>query len=1843
MKKSRSNRIIGLLVSIVFALSLLALNSAGAADSSDKAEAGRYKLSFYTSFNMCEMYYHIQNSDGREISYGSVDELSTSVEGWKTYEREIWLEEAPAKIWFSGRCNAALPGSSELMPLSLNDTDPVEFKECSNVAISNYSTILNTDYDWGSYSIKRVKDETEDKTRVLSGDVLHNTVIRMKPSFGTGKALSIKHNGNNALRQNVVHLYNIGDSSRFRLTKADDDSYYIDFYDGSGHYKLHDKRFDIDDHDGYDNVGNKVHVVKGNREDMNKRWQFIQRSNGFYLVRNKASGLYWALEKSGNTNNGNPLVQKKLNDCHTWGMEILNCLDKGKKEKDLKEYDTWSYRESEDGSINSCNWMSHIPDSKIITDMSIPGSHDAGTAKTTTSLNYSAQCQQHTIEEQLNTGVRYFDIRIEEGDGELYITHGGIDCFFGDERLKFSTVMDWVDNFLEENPGETVILQIMIQGGGAKAERMTLDKMKNWDRVFRGKNLNGYPLMPELGDLRGKVMFISRLSEISGINQSMFQDGDKWFALDAQNWKEGINLSFDMTSWGRYHEIWTQDAYQMLGAYKWDWVNGSLFDESRNAVAERDANRKIGKKGMIVAYTSCTGPNPQDAARYIHERLIPNLHTRNGQTDPYLGFVCNDFIDEELSWEIYSKNFRGINVAIRGMTLDGKILSNELNYYFAPGSSVGESFANDKNKEVAKYFTKEGYEPLCYGGGIPMYLESRPDSFGGDWKAMSDAEVSMYSIPTGSGDYTFYVPLVKEGEKNAKVTFDVHGHGTEPEPVEVRKGSWLSDVPVLTAEGYTFGGWYLDSEYKKPFDESEQIYEDMTLHAKWTEGHKIKVEASFPGNIEKPGSITLLSNGHIPANPQPYVSEKETLNKGNGWTGKFNLDPNEYLRIRNQDELKYDWYLITDKGQLPLKVHKMSQDGLENYGNCVMIDFRDGHEWTNPGWTEKQWKTAYDSVANGTAVVKMLYSDHFHARMTWNSGPDLNYQYSDNAAVDPITGEPEIKNDSAPWENTMLDQGEAHEVVLEHREVGSGIETVWKTMETGKVYNHEREGTPAWTCAFDTPIVDKHENYRVRLKVNNRTERDFGSQYILPDEDGKEKTIYDSRDESANGETNVFSFVFRDPLQGIQKRPGHRRTFKVTYGEDDQGYFTVHNQRIGDFTAEVKWNLPGKYKSLKPKALELNLDLKEGSKWNTSEKQNLSEEKGWYARFTEGQWENVDNVKNNYRVMLGSSSDGDTVTLPVIDGEEEKQFEFTVKYDTKDGYHYVVSLTLNHIHGDKLEHVAKKDASCTEAGNIEYWHCTECDSYFDDAETKHEITKEDTITKATGHTWSPWIVTTEPTEEQEGTKTRKCEKCDVTETETVPFEYDLRKVDGKPATCTEEGNIEYWVYDKSGKIFMDSSGQFEIQEDDVIIPALGHDWSEWNKETKTIEGVVHHKDSRKCLRDGCGAEDVKEYADGHKHELELQAKIPATCSKTGIKEHYQCTVCGQLFEDKAGENAITDDGEDIPEANRKTSQEKLTLPVDPSAHKWGDGIVEKEPTCTEPGKQTCICMFNEAHHINKEIKPLGHKWDAGKETKKATETEEGVTTFTCEVCGDTRTEPIPKIDPSPTPTPSGDGKGKDGTPAGKGASADTVKKAIMNAAIDENTAGTKFAPLKLKSTKQTKNSVTITWTKVSGANKYVVYGNLCGKANKMKKIGTYTGKSKVVKKKAGKKLKKGKYYKFIIVALDKNNKVVSTSKVVHVATKGGKVGNHKKVTVKKSVVNKAKKLRNGKTLKLNAKTVKPSKLKVKIHRKVSYESSNTAIATVSKKGVVRGKKKGTCFIYAYAQNGVYKKVRITVK
>lgn len=208
-----------------------------------------------------------------------------------------------------------------------------------------------------------------------------------------------------------------------------------------------------------------------------------------------------------------------------------------------------------------------------------------------------------------------------------------------------------------------------------------------------------------------------------------------------------------------------------------------------------------------------------------------------------------------------------------------------------------------------------------------------------------------------------------------------------------------------------------------------------------------------------------------------------------------------------------------------------------------------------------------------------------------------------------------------------------------------------------------------------------------------------------------------------------------------------------------------------------------------------------------------------------------------------------------------------------------------------------------------------------------------------------------------------------------------------------------------------------------------------------------------------------------------------------------------------------------------------------------------------------------------------------------------------------------------------------------------VEKAIAKAKTDEGPAGTTFAPLLSTVSETAKKSLKLKWTKVKGATGYIIYVNKSGKDNKFEKLAEVGAdvNSYTVKKAAGKKLKKNTYYKILILAYktlsNGEKRVISCGKTIHVVTDGGKKGNPAHIEVQKKFS-----VGIGKTVKLGAKqSGEKSYEKITELRKLSYESSNPKIATVTKNGKVKGISKGSCYIYVYAQNGLSVKVKIKVK
>ena len=168
----------------------------------------------------------------------------------------------------------------------------------------------------------------------------------------------------------------------------------------------------------------------------------------------------------------------------------------------------------------------------------------------------------------------------------------------------------------------------------------------------------------------------------------------------------------------------------------------------------------------------------------------------------------------------------------------------------------------------------------------------------------------------------------------------------------------------------------------------------------------------------------------------------------------------------------------------------------------------------------------------------------------------------------------------------------------------------------------------------------------------------------------------------------------------------------------------------------------------------------------------------------------------------------------------------------------LVSYTLH-----TLKKTEAKTATCTENGNKEYWTCEHCKKYFlsDDTnpETAKAVEQSETVIPAS-HKLTK-VEAKDATCSESGNKEYwTCEHCgkyflsDDTNPETakavelsetvISASHKLTKVEAKAATCTEDGNIEYWQCDVCKKTFTDEAGKKTV--DNVIIPALKHSYNE---------------------------------------------------------------------------------------------------------------------------------------------------------------------------------------------------------------------------------------------------------------------------------------------------------------------------------------------------------------------------------------------------------------------------------
>ena len=221
----------------------------------------------------------------------------------------------------------------------------------------------------------------------------------------------------------------------------------------------------------------------------------------------------------------------------------------------------------------------------------------------------------------------------------------------------------------------------------------------------------------------------------------------------------------------------------------------------------------------------------------------------------------------------------------------------------------------------------------------------------------------------------------------------------------------------------------------------------------------------------------------------------------------------------------------------------------------------------------------------------------------------------------------------------------------------------------------------------------------------------------------------------------------------------------------------------------------------------------------------------------------------------------------------------TVTVTDRSGGNYEVNGTLTFSiisdHDHTLVAHSAINATCTTDGKKAYWECPNCHKIYSDAQGKTEVTADSLVIKASGH--------------------------------------KLTAHSQVNATCTTDGKKAYWDCSVCKKLFSDSQGKTETNENSLVIKAAGHKFTHVGAKEATVysEGNIEYWYCSTCGKyyaDAAGTSEITKaqtVLPKSEHKLTLIPEKKPTTTEEGNIAYYSCSHCGKLFTDAEAKNEIS--------------------------------------------------------------------------------------------------------------------------------------------------------------------------------------------------------------------------------------------------------------------------------------------------------------------------------------------------
>lgn len=290
-------------------------------------------------------------------------------------------------------------------------------------------------------------------------------------------------------------------------------------------------------------------------------------------------------------------------------------------------------------------WMKSVPDNFLVSEINLPGTHNSATKRVRFSL--FSKCQNLSIFEQLNIGIRFLDIRVEKVGSRLKLIHGIADCLKPDdkkERLFLEDVLQDCYDFLKINPTEAVFFCLKRDDGVSQEDVFDtfFENYLNDDTLWYTENR-----IPTMGEARGRLVLLRRCC----INTKNKAYNDYNTGLNFTGWcdhskpvENGYSVVPIPRLKGNAQEAFLlQDMYKLKPAEKWAFAVYPLLDNPPKT------------DGIILNFFSANTliKTPKAYAKYMLKRF------KNVKLTPFkkYGWLILDFPTEKLCKKIVLTNF----------------------------------------------------------------------------------------------------------------------------------------------------------------------------------------------------------------------------------------------------------------------------------------------------------------------------------------------------------------------------------------------------------------------------------------------------------------------------------------------------------------------------------------------------------------------------------------------------------------------------------------------------------------------------------------------------------------------------------------------------------------------------------------------------------------------------------------------------------------------------------------------------------------------------------------------------------------------------------------------------------------------------------------------------------------------------------------------------------------------------------------------------------------------------------------------------------------------------------